>query len=403
MPGTGDVSRLAGAEDEGQDEVVKQPAGRVAQILGELPRFVREAVGEPPSAPAADDGPDLDDEQEETALALIDLGVGEQAARDAVRGDRVPLVLAEQVLGDKPRYTLDELARHSGVPADFLREVRLASGLPLRERYTRADLFYARRLEKLLGLLAPEAVLRAARARGTVLATAARSDLGTVRDELIVPMRREGADDLTVAMAMAEAARELETIARDVLVYTYSQHLEQAVGSELSAVMARTADPELRLAVGFVDVVGWTRLSSRVDPDGLDAVLDAFERRVVEVVAPDGDVGIVKYVGDAVMLIAPTAPRLAEAMLELTRPESGLEDAPLRGGMAAGAVRLREGDYYGEAVNLAARLTDLARPWSVLADERLEQELSGTVALRRIRPVRIRGMGLHRPLRVDQS
>ncbi len=381
--------------------MVKGQAYRVAQILGELPRFVRDAVREQEPAAEIGVGAELDEDQEATALALVDLGLSEAEAREAVRTDRVPLVLAQQVLGDKPRYTLEDLARHSGVPAEFLAEVRLASGLPLRERYTRSDLVYARRLDKLLEMLAPEAVLRAARARGTVLATAARSDLGTVRDELIVPLRREGADDLTVAVAMAEAARELETIARDVLVYTYSQHLEQAVGSELSAVMARSGDPELHLAVGFVDVVGWTRLSSRIDPEGLDAVLDSFERRVVEVIPPEGDVGVVKYVGDAVMLVAPDARGLARAMIELTRFDDGLEDAPLRGGMAAGRVRLREGDYYGEAVNMAARLTDLARPWSLLADEQLEEDLIGPFDTKRIRPVRIRGLGLRRPLRIE--
>lgn len=383
--------------------MVKGQAGRVAQLLGELPRFVREAIREQDPADAVGVGPELDEDDEATALALVDLGVAEADAREAVRNDRVPLVLAQQVLGDKPRYTIDDLAKHSGVPAEFLNEVRLASGLPLRERYTRSDLVHARRLDKLLEMLAPEAVLRAARARGTVLATAARSDLGTVRDELIVPLRRGGADDLTVAVAMAEAARELESVARDVLVYTYSQHLEVAVGSELSAVMARTGDPELQLAVGFVDVVGWTRLSSRVDPEGLDAVLDAFEQRVVDTVPPDGDVGVVKYVGDAVMLVAPDARRLAEAMLELTRFDVGLEDAPLRGGLAAGAVHLREGDYYGDPVNLAARLTDLARPWSLLADEQLEKELTAGFSPRRIRPVRIRGLGLRRPLRIRDA
>lgn len=379
---------------------MKEQAGRIAHILSELPRFVRDAVGEQPRPMVTDLDDDLEEDRQATALALVDLGLTEEEANEAVRTDRVPLVLAQQVLGDKPRYTLDELAKHSGLSAEFLEEVRLAAGLPPRERYTREDLRYARRLNKLMEMIAPEAVLRAARARGTVMATVARSDLGTVRDELVLPLRQAGADDLTVAVAMAEAARELSTIARDVLVYTYSQHLETAVGSELSAVMARTGDAEIDLAVGFVDVVGWTQLSSRVDPEGLDAVLDAFERRVVETVTPTSDVGVVKYVGDAVMLVAPEPVELAEAMLELTADHPGMEDVPLRGGLAAGAVRLREGDYYGDPVNLAARLTDLARPGSVLADEELEHQLRDHLDVRRLRPMRIRGLGMHRPVRL---
>ena len=379
---------------------MKGQAARVAQILSELPRAVRDAVGEQSRPVVTDLDDDEAEDREATAFALVDLGLSEDEARAAVDSDRVPLVLAQQVLGDRPRYSMEELAQRSGVSADFLEEVRLAAGLPLRERYTEEDLRYAKRLDKLLEMLAPQAVLRAARARGTVLATVARSDLGTVRDELILPLRQAGADDLTVAVAMAEAARELEAVARDILVYTYSQHLEAAVGSELSAVMARTHDAEVDLAVGFVDVVGWTRLSSRVDPEGLDAVLDAFERRVVEVITPDSEIGVVKYVGDAVMLVATDPLALAEAMLELTVEDPGMEDVPLRGGLAAGGVRLREGDYYGEPVNLAARLTDLARPGSVLADEELEEQLEGRLDVRRIRPIRIRGLGMRRPVRL---
>jgi adenylate cyclase len=104
-----------------------------------------------------------------------------------------------------------------------------------------------------------------------------------------------------------------------------------------------------------------------------------------------------------VMLVGPDVPTLARVMLELTEPAEELEDAPLRGGLASGSVRLREGDYYGDAVNLAARLTDLARPWSLLADEELEDELGGGFSARRIRPVRIRGLGLRRPLRVKEA
>lgn len=379
---------------------MKGQAGRVAQILSELPRVVRDAVSQQSSPMVTDLDDDLAGDDEATALALVDLGLSEQEAREAVRADRVPLVLAQQVLGGRPRYTLEELAERSGVAAEFLREVRVASGLPVREHYTEEDLHYARHLDKLLEMLDARAVLRAARARGTVLATVARSDLGTVRDELILPLRQAGADDLTVAVAMAEAARELEEVGREVLVYTYSQHLEAAVGSELSAVMARTHDAEIDLAVGFVDVVGWTRLSSRVDPEGLDAVLDAFERRVLETITPDSDIGVVKYVGDAVMLVATDARLLAEAMLELTDEDPLMEDVPLRGGLAAGAVRLREGDYYGEPVNLAARLTDLARPGSVLADEGIEERVADSLDARRLRPMRIRGLGMRRPVRL---
>jgi adenylate cyclase len=304
------------------------------------------------------------------------------------------------VLGDQPRYTAEELAEQSGVPADLLKRVRVASGLPLPDKFTETDLRWARHLHELLALLPEEAVIRSARARGTALSTVARSDLGVVRDEVLIPMRQAGADDLAVANGLAETARRLDELARDVLTITYGLQLEHQLGTELAAMLTRSDDVEIELAVGFVDVVGWTSLSSRVDPAGLDDVLDAFEERVVAVTSPDRQVTVVKYLGDAAMLVAADPALLIGAMIELITPVPELEDVPLRGGMAAGGALVREGDIYGPPVNRAARLTDLARPWSLLIDEELGDVVPEEFSTRRLRPVRLRGIGVRRPVAV---
>lgn len=368
----------------------------LAELTGELPSFVRDALGPRPAADAH-----VEDGDETTVRALVDLGLDEAAARAAVDEDRVALVLAHRVVGDEPRYTIDEVSERSGVPVALLRRIRVATGLPLPELLGRADLRWARLLARLLEVLPAAAVASSARARGTALATAARADLGVVRDQLLLPMRQAGADDLTVAVTLAETARELDPVARELLQITYGLHLEHQLSSELSATLTRVDVPEVTLAVGFVDVVGWTSLSSRVDPQGLEEVLDAFEGRIIEVTAPRTEVSVVKFLGDAAMLVAADPLTLAEAMLELTTEVPALEDVPLRGGMAAGPTLIREGDVFGSPVNLAARLTDLARPWRLLADEQLSDRLeTGGYRIRRLRPVRIRGVGTRRPIGV---
>jgi adenylate cyclase len=377
-----------------------RPSLTASQLTGELPRFVRDALGRP----RAIDEP-LSPDDEATAEALVDLGLTEVEARTAVIEGRVPLVLAQRVIGERPRYRLPELARKVGVPAELLRQIRIASGLPLPQRYTRTDVRWGRHVARLLEVLPPHAVVRSARARGTALSTVARSDLGIVRDELLLPMRQAGADDLTVAVTLAETAKQLDGLAREILEITYGLHLEHQLSTELSAVLTRSEVAEVELAVGFVDVVGWTSLSSRVDPAGLDEVLDAFEARVLDVTAPEGEVTVVKYLGDAVMLVAPDPATMLGVMVELTTEVPELEDVPLRGGVAAGATLVREGDIYGPPVNLAARLTDLARPWSLLADEDLGGVARERHAARRLRPMRIRGVGVRRPwsVRAERS
>ena len=78
---------------------------------------------------------------------------------------------------------------------------------------------------------------------------------------------------------------------------------------------------------------------------------------------------LVKTIGDAALLVGPDATTLLELALELIdAADAEGEDFPqLRVGMAAGAALSRAGDWYGRPVNLASRVTAIARPGSVLA------------------------------------
>jgi adenylate cyclase len=81
-------------------------------------------------------------------------------------------------------------------------------------------------------------------------------------------------------------------------------------------------------------------------------------------------VKIVKEIGDAIMLVSPEPAQLVEAALRLIEASDGVEGFPaIRAGVAYGPAVNRWGDWYGSTVNVASRLTDRARPASVLATE----------------------------------
>jgi adenylate cyclase len=368
------------------------------ELTGQLPTFLRDLLR--PTPPAPEGLADLSDDERDVAAALIELGIPEPEAAAAVREGRVPLVIAQHRRRDKTSYTLEEISERSGVPAQVLTDVLVAMGLPVPERFGKRDLHWARQARRFLDVMPVKALIRSARARGIALSAVARSDLAVIRDELMLPMRQAGADDLTMAVALAEAAEALEDLAADALVHTYEMAMDHQLSSELVALAARTHSEQVHIAVGFVDVEGYTALSSRVDPSGLDAMIDAFEHRVLDVVRTAPGVSPVKYLGDAVMLVAAHPSELADVMVTLTTPVEELADSPLRGGMAVGPVLFREGDYYGSPVNLAARLTDLARTWSLLAAEDLHDTLAEHFEVSALRPTRIRGIGTSRPVAV---
>ncbi len=77
------------------------------------------------------------------------------------------------------------------------------------------------------------------------------------------------------------------------------------------------------------------------------------------------------------------------------------DEVERRAGIAAGSVQVRDGDYVGHAVNTAARLTDLARPGSVLVDEPAVERLDAEAwRCRRLHGRKLKGLGKLRPSRV---
>ena len=96
--------------------------------------------------------------------------------------------------------------------------------------------------------------------------------------------------------------------------------------------------------------------------------------RRLEAIAADAvepGVRIVKTIGDAVMLTAGDAACLLRSLLAVAQAvdDEGEEFPQVRCGIALGPAVERDGDLYGHAVNLASRITGIARPGSVLATQ----------------------------------
>jgi adenylate cyclase len=348
-------------------------------------------VADEPGAPASVD----------PVEALVALGVPRDAAARAVERDRVPFALVEQVLEVGRRLSAAEVAERTGVPLEVLRQRDRALGLPPRDDYRAVELEEAQLLAALFEVIPPERVLRGLRADAHALERLAISHLQMMQEEFLRPVRDAGGDDIAVALALAEAARSLLPIAGPLVGAAYRRVLEHQLLSELVAATARSTHDQVQLAVGFADVVGYTSLSARIDPAGLDEVVEAFETRCYTVAGHRDRVNLVKFLGDAAMFVAVDAVDLGHALLDLVEPpdaDGPLAGAPMRAGMSAGLVLVRGGDYYGGPVNLAARLTDRARAGRVLVDEDLEPRLADRFNLRHAGWMLLRGVGRRSPL-----
>ena len=123
-----------------------------------------------------------------------------------------------------------------------------------------------------------------------------------------------------------------------------------------------------RLAVGFADLVGFTRLTRRLEEEELGELVEAFETTAADQVAAYGG-RLIKTLGDEVLFVADDPGTASEIGIRLIETMTGDETMPaLRVGMAFGTVTTRMGDVFGTTVNLASRLTSIAPRDAVLVD-----------------------------------
>jgi adenylate cyclase len=187
-----------------------------------------------------------------------------------------------------------------------------------------------------------------------------------------------------------EVAGQLLPAMERLQTYVWRRHLAAAAGRAVAG-----SDEVARgiRAVGFADIVSYTRLARRLSEVELGQLIERFEGMTADVVALNGG-RVIKSIGDEVLFVTDTAAQGAAVALALQDAVAAAGDLPeLRIGLAYGNILIRLGDVYGEVVNLAARLTSECKPGRVLADRELAAALDGHTdyRLRRLRRVLVRG------------
>jgi len=144
----------------------------------------------------------------------------------------------------------------------------------------------------------------------------------------------------------------------------------------------------IRSGIGFVDLVGFTPMAQELSPIDLMALVESFEQKAHEVATAQGG-QVVKSIGDEVMIAASDHETVAGIALTLVQSFGESAATRPRGGVSAGEVVFRLGDFYGPIVNRASRLADAAEPGEVLTD--IEPAASGWVSLRSVGSRQLKG------------
>jgi adenylate cyclase len=320
----------------------------------------------------------LDGEPREARRALLEQLAGEgctlEELREAVAAGRLTLLPVERAIaGDGPRYTGREIAELAEVDVEVLMRFRAALGVPFGDpderRGTAADVEEAKRIKAFLDAgLPPEGMLQVTRTIGMGTARIAEAN----RELIVRTLTQPGDTERDVALRFAAAAEQMLPLIGPTVVYALQAHLLEQVRRDVlgaadlaSGEIGGTVD----LTVCFADLVEFTRLGEEIAAEELGMVAGRLEEMATSVAEPP--VRLVKTIGDAVMLVSNEAePLIAAALSLIAAAEAEGQQFPwLRAGLASGPTLPQSGDYYGRAVNLASRLTGIARPGSVVVDE----------------------------------
>jgi adenylate cyclase len=186
---------------------------------------------------------------------------------------------------------------------------------------------------------------------------------------------------------LEELVVSLVPVIEDIQNYVWRRHVASAAGR----LLLRPEGGGLRTAVGFADIVGYTRQSRSAGPDELSRMLETFDAIGTNIVSEHGG-RVIKTIGDEILFVADDPRVMARIALALVEVTDG--DFPeLRVGAAYGEVLSKLGDVFGATVNIASRLTSLTRPGRILVDRGLSEALEGDdeFRVRRSRNKAVRG------------
>jgi len=301
---------------------------------------------------------------------------------DEIRGAFAPMLLvSRRVIGDDGTYmSAREISESYDIDLDLLQRVQRAIGLsrvddPDAVVHMRADGVAATYAQRFIEMgLNPDNIVLVVRVLAEGLAHAAE----VMRYTALASILRPGATELEIAKGSHALVTQIKPLLGPMIEDMLFMHLRHAMETEAVNASERAAGKPLagarQVAVAFADLVGFTRLGEEVPPEELGQLANRLADLARDTAVPP--VRFIKTIGDAVMFVCPDPAPLLDAVLKLVEITDGDNDFPrLRAGIASGSAVSRAGDWFGSPVNLASRVTAVARPGTVLAAESARDDL----------------------------
>lgn len=341
-------------------------------------------------------------ELEEMIGVLLRLGVPREAIRRAHERGRVEDAIFDAVLdparGERT-VSPSEIEADGGLSVGETQLVALGFGLrapaPDEPFFTAAEAAVLKRFGELREIWPPEVYLQIVRVYGQALAHIAQTEVHLFRLHVEPELRAASGGMLGALGAVREAFGQLLPLADPMLLGVHRRRVEH----ELAQAAVREAELEtpegalpgaVEVTLVFCDLKDFTAYA---DAHGDAAALAVIERFATVVTSERGERGhLLKALGDGYMLSYPEPVDAVEACVRIIGRMRSADAPGVHASVHSGVALYREGDYFGQVVNLAARLLDLAGSDELVASEAVVRETQGRFDWEHRGSHRIRGV-----------
>jgi adenylate cyclase len=243
----------------------------------------------------------------------------------------------------------------------------------------------------------PAAIERVLRVQGDSTRRIADQEAALWRSEVMEPAI--AADRASEGISNADLTARIAPVMEEAVVAMY--HLQQARAwtanliegfEELMAKAGIRSRFERLPAICFLDISGYTRLTQEWGDDRAANLASRVERLVQRISVQRGGKTI-KWLGDGVMFYFDEPGDGVLAALEMVGGLARAELPPAHVGLHTGPVLFQEGDYFGQTVNLSARIGEYAGPGEVLVSQAVAEASEGKgIRFGDIGPVELKGV-----------
>jgi adenylate cyclase len=339
------------------------------------------------------------------ARSLEDAGIPLDRVAEALRQGAISLgfldAAAYERFASLGSETFQQVSDRTGVPVDLLTSIREATGSAppspedrMREDELRVVPFLEIQIDSGFRHTAIEHLLRV---HGDSTRRMADAEGAWWTSEVIEPAIAAGKGPEEISNA--EFSDRISPLAEQAMIALY--HAQQARAWTANIidgfeVMLANAGIRSRLerppAICFLDITGYTRLTQERG-DAAAADLAATLSRLVQRGSVQHGGKPIKWLGDGVMFWFRDPGPGVRAAIEMVDGLAAAGLPPAHVGLHAGPVLYQQGDYFGQTVNLTARIADYARPGEVLVTQAVADASQETgIAFAEIGPVDLKGV-----------